>query len=166
MYFFHIASNIFLPCIFYILLACKNLSYMSVRRKYKVFLNQILRSKIMVSYSIVWTSLPVWGKDLDIFRSFCFDVPGAIEKRNVIYDARKILNVDCNKEIVKKKETCLFYIDFLITTWWLPLQTHYIGLFLEAWKSSMWEKIGLFCFLDCENWEAYLLLTQKPYQPT
>lgn len=143
MYFFHTASDIFLPCIFYILLACKNFSYMSVRRKCRFFKSNTLIQNhgfILILLNILtcmrqksgylqelllWCSRCNWKKKCYIWRTK--DSGCRLQQINV-----------------QKKELCLFYIDFLITTWWLPLQTHYIGLFLEGWRSITWEKKSIF----------------------
>lgn len=124
--------------------------------------SQRLRHKNMVSYLCCTRPLPMWNKYLNIFRSFFCNMPGAIEKRNVIYDAWKILNIYCNKERGKKKEWCLFYMDF-ITKKCFPLQSHYGALFLEVWIGGRWEQMCLSAFWTMTTEKCICYYQQKPY---
>lgn len=139
MYFFHMASNIFLPCIFYILLAWKIFSYMPVRRIYKFFKSKALVQNhgfIFILLSIL-TCMRQRSGYLQELLLWC---PRCNWKKKCYIWCTK--DSECRLQQIngKKKELCLFYIDFLIKTSWLPLQTHDIGLFLQEWRHTTWGK--------------------------
>lgn len=130
----------------------------------KSLANQGLRYKNTVSHLFCTRPLPVWQKDLDVFRGLCFDMPGAIEKRTVIYDAWKILNIYCNKER-GEKERVMFILHGFSNNNTMVALTNTLCSLISRSISGRWEQMGLLAFSTMTTEKHTCYYNQKLTNP-